>query len=424
MMKILHLSESDTGGAGRATFRLHQGLQRLGINSQMLVQFKSSDERTVLSPQTTFGKFSAKVKLLEHLDALPLKLYRQRQAGDFSLQWLPDRIASKVAQFAPDVVNLHWVCHGYLAVETLAKLHQPVVWFLTDMWPFTGGCHYSQECDRYQNSCGTCPRLQSNNPNDLSHWVWQRKANAWRNLNFPIVTPSTWLAKCASSSALFKDRPIEVIHPGMDLTQYKPIERKFAREVLNWPQDQQIVLFGALYPNSDRRKGFHLLQPALQSLSQAGWQEKIELMVFGASEPENPIDVGLKTRYIGRLQDDISLAMMYSAADVMVVPSTQESFGQTASEALACGTPVVAFNATGLQDIVDHQQNGYLAQPYQIEDLARGIVWVLENKERYQKLCDRARQKAEQKFSVEMQARRYESIYRNLISARSSLKTS
>jgi glycosyltransferase involved in cell wall biosynthesis len=415
-MKVLHLSESDGGGAGRATLRLHQGLLRLGVDSQMLVQLKYSDDRAVLSPQATLGKFSAKLKLLEHIDALPLKLYPQREVGDFSLQWLPDRMPSIVAQLDPDVVNLHWVCHGYLAIETIVKFNKPLVWFLPDMWPFTGGCHYSQKCDRYQNYCGACALLKSNKNNDLSHWVWQRKAKAWKALNLTIVTPSTWLAKCASSSSLFKKRQIEVIHPGMDLTKYKPIERRFARDVLNWPQDKQIVLFAALYPTSDRRKGFHLLQPALQSLSKAGWQEKLELMVFGSSQPENPIDVGLKSYYVSGLHDDISLAMMYSAADVMVVPSIQESFGQTASESLACGTPVVAFNATGLQDIVDHQQNGYLAQPYQIEDLARGIVWVLENKERHQKLCDRARKKAEQKFSVEMQARRYESLYRTLIS--------
>jgi glycosyltransferase involved in cell wall biosynthesis len=415
-MKVLHLSESDSGGAGRATLRLHQGLQRIGVDSQILVQLKYSDNKAVLAPRTTFGKFCAKLKLLEHLDALPLKLYPQRKAGDFSLQWLPDRIASKVAQFAPDVVNLHWVCHGYLAIETVAKFNKPLVWFLTDMWPFTGGCHYSQECSRYQKSCGACPLLNSNKKNDLSHWVWQRKAKAWKALNLTIVTPSTWLAQCAGSSSLFQGRPIEVIHPGLDLTRYKPIEQRFARNVLNWPQDKQIILFTALYPTTDRRKGFHLLQPALHSLSKAGWQEKLELMIFGLSQPEYPIDVGLKSSYISRLYDDISLAMMYSAADVTVVPSIQESFGQTASESLACGTPVVAFNATGLQDIVEHQKNGYLAQPYQSEDLARGLVWVLENKERYQKLCDRARQKAEQQFSLDIQARRYVSLYRTLLS--------
>ncbi|MEW5855829.1 MAG: glycosyl transferase, partial [Cyanobacteriota bacterium] len=126
-MQVLHLSESDGGGAGRATLRLHQGLQRLGVNSQMLVQLKYSDNLAVFSPETTLGKLSAKLKLPEHLDTLPLKFYRQRNTSDFSLQWVSSRISATVAQLAPDVVNLHWVCHGYLPIETVAKLNKPIV---------------------------------------------------------------------------------------------------------------------------------------------------------------------------------------------------------------------------------------------------------------------------------------------------------
>lgn len=416
-MKVLHLSESDGGGAGRAAFRLHSGLQGIGVSSQLLVQLKYSDDRTVFSPQTTLGKFSAKLKLSERIDALPLKLYHQRGDADFSLQWFPGGVAKNIAQLAPDVINLHWVCHGYLSIETVAKLNQPLVWTLHDMWGFTGGCHYSQECDRYNKSCGACPQLGSTKPSDLSHWVWQRKAKAWNNINLTIVTPSSWLAKCARSSSLFKELRVEVIPNGLDTQRYKPIPRQVARDYLNLPQDKQFILFGAMYPNSDHRKGFHLLQPALQSLSQSGWQDKAEVLIFGASQPETPIDVGFNCHYLGRLHDDSSLALIYSAADVTVVPSTQEAFGQIASESLACGTPVVAFNATGLPDIVEHQQNGYLAQPYQIEDLAIGIVWVLENKERYQKLCDRTRKKAEQEFTLELQAHRYASLYSELLTA-------
>ncbi|HEY9632854.1 MAG TPA: glycosyltransferase family 4 protein [Coleofasciculaceae cyanobacterium] len=416
-MKILHLSDSDGGGAGRATLRLHQGLQEFGVDSQMLVQFNDSDDKAVLSPQTNIGKIIAKLKVTERLDALPLQFYRQRNSSDFSPEWLPGGIGSKVIKLQPDVINLHWICHGYLPIETVARFKQPLVWTLHDMWAFTGGCHYSQECDRYTDSCGACPILDSQQSWDLSRWVWQRKAKAWKNLNLTIVTPSSWLAKCANSSSLFKNLRIEVIPHGLDTQKYKPIARQVARELMNLPQDKYLVLFGAMYVNSDRRKGFHLLQPALQSLSKSGWQEQIELVVFGASQPKNPIDVGFKSHYVGRLHDDIALALIYAAADVMVVPSTQEAFGQTASESLACGTPVVAFNATGLKDIVDHQQNGYLAQPYQIEDLAQGIAWVLEDRERHQKLCDRARQKAEQEFTLEIQARRYECLYSDLRSS-------
>jgi glycosyltransferase involved in cell wall biosynthesis len=415
-VNIVILSTNDIqGGAARATYRLHQGLQSIGVSSQMLVQTKYSDEQTVIgSPATSgIGKVFAGSRL--SLSPLPLRLYPKRDRSLYSLQWLPDNIASKVTQINPDIVNLHWINAGYLQIETLAKLNKPLVWTLHDMWAFTGGCHYSGDCDRYTVSCGACPQLGSSKDWDLSRWVWQRKAKAWQNLNLTIVALSSWIGKCASSSSLFQDLRVEIIPNGIDTKKYRPIERQVARELLRLPQDKQLVLFGALGATSDKRKGFHLLQPALQELSQSGWQDKLELVIFGASRPESAPELGFKAHYLGHLNDDLSLALVYSAADVMIVPSIQESFGQTASESLACGTPVVAFNATGLKDIVDHQQNGYLAQPYEIEDLARGIVWVLENEERHQKLSYRAREKVEQEFALEIPARRYESLFTEIL---------
>jgi len=223
------------------------------------------------------------------------------------------------------------------------------------------------------------------------------------------------MAECARSSSLFKDTRIETIPLGLDTEKYKPHHQHFAREVLNLPQDKQLVLFGAIGGTSDRRKGFHLLQPALQRLGAAGWQDSIELVIFGSSQPKIPVDLGFKTHYAGRLNDDLSLALVYSAADVMIVPSVQEAFGQTASEAISCGTPVVAFSATGLKDVVDHQHTGYLATPFEEEDLAKGIAWVLEDQERLHKLKIHARAVSLQEFSSEVQAARYLSLYREIL---------
>jgi glycosyltransferase involved in cell wall biosynthesis len=409
-MKCLILSTSDVeGGAARAAYRLHQGLQTIGVSSQMLVRAKFSGDRTVIAEK------SALTKLGPSSSDLPLRFYPKRDRKMFSPQWFPDAIAPKVAQLNPDIVNLHWVCNGYLQIETLAKLKKPLVWTLQDMWPFTGGCHYSENCDRYKISCGQCPQLHSNNQRDLSHWVWQRKLRAWKNLNLTIVTPSQWMADCVKASSLFKHRRVEVIPFCLDISKYKPINQAVTRTLLNLPQDKQLVLFGALAATADRRKGFHLLVPALQRLSQWAWTERIELVVFGANQPEEAIDLGFKVHYLGSFADDIALALVYAAADVMIVPSLQESFGQTASEALACGTPVVAFDATGLKDIIDHQRNGYLAKPYETEDLAQGIAWVLEDEERYQQLRIFARQKAEQRFALELQARLYRSLFTDLL---------
>ncbi len=413
-MNILHLSTHDTsGGAARAAFRLHKGLQNLGMRSQMLVQEKHSSDKTVIAPKTRLHQGIAKTKLT--FESLPLKFYQQRKNTPFFIQWLPDRVVPHIARLNPDIINLHWVSAAFMQIETFAKLKRPLVWTLHDMWGFTGGCHVTGECDRYTASCGSCPQLNSNKDRDLSRWVWERKVKAWKDLNLTLVSPSSWLADCASASSIFRNTRIEVIPHGLDTQKYRPVNQRLAREILNLPQDKKLILFGALEATSDRNKGFHLLLPALQELSKSGYSHDWEVIIFGASQPEKPPDLGFKTHYLGHLYDDISLISVYSAADVMLVPSLQESFGQTASESLACGTPVVAFNSTGLKDIVEHQQSGYLAKPYEVEDFAKGISWVLEKAERLEKLSFYAREKAEREFSLELQARRYSSLFHEIV---------
>jgi glycosyltransferase involved in cell wall biosynthesis len=268
-------------------------------------------------------------------------------------------------------------------------------------------------------ACGKCPQLGSTQEWDLSRWVWQRKAKAWQNCNLTIVALSSWLANCAGASSLFQNRRIELIPNGIDTYKYRPLNQQVAREFLGLPQDKHLVLFGSLRATDNPRKGFHLLQLALQDLSQSGWQDKLELVVFGASEPENPPELGFPAHYLGQLNDDLSLAILYSAADVFVLPSTQENLANTVMEAISCGTPSVAFNIGGMPDMIEHQHNGYLAQPYSVEDLAQGIAWVLENQQRHQKLSYRAREKVEQEFTLAIQARRYVSLFTEILEGKS-----
>lgn len=408
-MKVLHLSAFDlVGGAARATYRIHQGLQNAGADSQMLVQYKKGSDRTVTTAEP---KVYAKLRSLA--DSIPINFYPHRQQM-FSPQWCPDALLKRIDQFAPDIINLNWVCNGFVPVEALSKFKRPLVWTLQDMWAFTGGCHYTLGCDRYQNNCGNCPQLQSDRDRDLSRWVWQRKQKAWQNLNLTIVTPSSWMAECARSSSLFRELPIEIIPFGLDTARFAPYDSKKARQELKLPLDKQLVLFGAIDATGDTRKGSHLLQQALKQLSQSQRYKQIELVIFGASQPENPIDFGFLIHYLGHL-DDAHLRLAYSAADVMVAPSLQEAFGQTASESLACGTPMVVFAHTGLADIVDRDRNGYIANHGDTEDLARGIVWVIKDKERHQQLRYHARQKAEKEYATSVQASRYLSLFEKIV---------
>ena len=128
-------------------------------------------------------------------------------------------------------------------------------------------------------------------------------------------------------------------------------------------------------------------------------------------------DFGMPTIYTGRLYDDISLSLLYNAADVMVVPSRSENFPNVCLESMASGTPVVAFAIGGILDQVEHKRNGYLARPYDVTDLANGIRWVLKDEERLRGLRCAARERVESMFDLKDIARRYNELYEEITSA-------
>jgi glycosyltransferase involved in cell wall biosynthesis len=411
-MKITHLSTYDIeGGAGRAAYRLHKALGLLGVDSAMLVQMKKSCDSSVSGPTGLPGIVTN--KLHTWLDLLPLKFHHGYRGAPWGVSWLPGGIVPRLKLTSPEIVHLHWGCCGFVPITTLAKIGLPLVWTMHDSWAFTGGCNIPGECSRYREECGLCPLLGSSTENDLSRWAWCRKAKKWKNLTFTIVAPSRWMAECARSSSLLRGARIEVIPNGLDLQRFKPVDKSVARELLGLPAGKKLILFGATQL-ADRNKGFHLLCGALAEFN-PGWRDQVELVLFGSSQVPEMAAAGLKIHDLGRLHDDISLVLAYSAADAMCVPSLQESFGQTASEAMACGTPVVAFAATGLLDIVDHRHNGYLSSPYDCGDLAAGLQWVLDKETDYGQLGRAAREKAEREFSMEKIAARHLNLYHELL---------
>lgn len=413
-MNLLILNTFDNlGGAAIATYRLHRGLRLIGINSHILVQSKRTDDPNVIGPTTKWGKIISIIR--PYLDGGLIHLYRNRQKVLFSSAWFPDGLLSKVAKLNPDIVHLFWVNGGFLRIETLKNFKRPVVWTLHDMWPFTGGCHYDVECGRFRQSCGNCPVLQSEQKRDLSSHILKRKHNAWEDVPIVVVATSQWLADMARSSSLFRNQRIEVIPNGIDTVTYKPVNKEVARATYNLPQDKHLILFSAFSAISDKRKGNQFLEQALEILSQTGWGSKIELVIIGASRPENPPDMGMKVHYMGHLHDEISQVLLYSAADVVVAPSMQENLSNTVMESLACGTPVVAFNIGGMPDMIDHQLNGYLATPFESNDLANGIKWVIENKSRQEMLSQRARKTVEERYALKTVANRYLALYQSIL---------
>ena len=406
-MKILHLSTSDIdGGAARAAYRLHKGLSEAGISSHMLV--RDSQKRAPSVVKDT----SAITKLGPILNRLPLRKYPQRDSVMFSSQWFIDSLTRSISAVDPDIVHLHWVCNGFLQIETLKKIGRPIVWTLHDMWPFTGGCHYTQGCDRYKHQCGNCPILRSQKQKDLSADILKRKAKAWKDLKLTVITPSRWLADCANESALFKHQRVEVIANSIDTKLFRPGLKQEARKILNLPPDKKLLLFVAGSTTGDPRKGFKYLVDALNQLQRRG-DRTFELAILGEEAPVDPPRWPFKTHYLGRFSDEVSLALVYNAADVFIAPSVQDNLPNTVVEALACGTPCIAFKIGGMPDMIDHQQNGYLASPFDTADLGKGIEWVLKDGNQTD-LSASARQKAEAEFSMKQQQQKILALYKNL----------
>jgi glycosyltransferase involved in cell wall biosynthesis len=401
------------GGAAIATSRLHRGLRAIGVNSRLLVQIKRSDDTYVLAPSNFLAKALAIFSCYWEIGLK--KLYRLRKEIFFSPAWLSFGVISRADAHKPDIVHLFWINGGFVNPETIKKFNKPLVWTLHDMWPFTGGCHYDDECGGFTLSCGKCPQLDSNIEHDLSRRVWNRKQKSWGGVPITVVATSRWLASMARASSLFSSYRIEVIPNGLDTEKYRPLDKRACRAAYDLPLDKQLILFSAFRATADKRKGNHLLLEALAILAKDKFGEQAELVIVGASEPEVPLDLRMKVHYLGNLHDEISQVLLYSAADVTVAPSMQENLSNTVMESLACGTPVVAFDIGGMPDLIDHQKGGYLAQPFSSTDLANGIIWVLESSTRKVLLDQYARDSAVEKYSLKTIANRYLALYLDIV---------
>lgn len=413
-MKALILNTYDIkGGAALATYRLHQGLRNVGVDSSMLVQSKRVNDISVLGPRTKSQKVLARA--CPYLDALALKAYPNRERQIFSPAMAPESLASRVNELNPDIVHLFWVTAGFMRLESVRKFNRPIVWTLHDMWPFTGGCHYDGGCGKYRKSCGACPVLHSSNEHDLSRRTWERKKKGWANVDMTVVATSHWLAECAQSSSLFRGYRIEVIPNGLDENRYKPIDKNTARYAYNLPLNKKLILFSSFDAVSDKRKGFQYLLPALQKMAKGGWGEKAELVILGASKPDKPVNFGMKAHYISHLHDDISQVLLYSAADVVVLPSIQENLSNTVMESLFCGTPVVAFNIGGMPDLIRHEYTGYLVPQFGPDELADGISWILADEGRHRLLSQQARNDSTRRYGLRSVAERYRALYQEIL---------
>lgn len=405
-MRVLHINTFESvGGAARAMSGLHEALVGLGVDSRILAMDTSGANPRAERVAVSSWMRSSRIRHL--LDNWPLIVYRRKTAMHWTSGRLGSSADSRLRQSSCDVVHLHWVGLGMLSIRQIGRIGKPVVWTLHDSWAFTGGCHIPDGCLRYEASCGRCPQLGSRIEKDPSRRTWIEKSVCWQNLNLTLVAPSRWLASCASSSSLFRLRRIEVIPNGIDLRFFYPEDRRSARRHLGLPLETKLVLFLALHAARDRNKGLDLLLEAAGA-SGRDW----ELVVVGTMDAKLFEKVGVRAHLRHVAASNEELRLLYSAADVTAVPSRLENYPNVILESLACGTPVAAFAAGGIPEMIEPGITGFLVKPYDVDALATAISEAVRISPTCRAAC---REWVERRGSWQESARAYLALYDSLL---------
>ncbi|HAS3560818.1 TPA: glycosyltransferase [Vibrio cholerae] len=364
-MKVLHICFSDIeGGAARAAYRLHSAQIKHGVDSNMLVVDKLSDDAKVYRLPRWKRLL---IKVSSSLSQKLLKLSRTSNTTHHSLNLFPSFIRAEIDRISPDIVNLHWIGNDMLSISEIVKIKQPIVWTFHDMWGICGAEHYES-----LKLPGITSKKEDTSSSWLSKFLVKFKQKKWQNKHIHIVSPSLWLKKCIEDSDVFSNVSISYVQNCLNHKTFKYIPSTLARQVLGLPENKKIVLFGAMSSTSDPRKGFQYLRDALRQLSN---KEDVLAIVFGASSGDE--DLGVSVKYMGRVHDDVTLMLMYNAADVFVGPSLQDNLPNTFAEALACGTPCVGFNIGGISDLIIDRYQGELCPEVSSKSLCDTITSVL-----------------------------------------------
>lgn len=379
-MKVLHINTALGGGAGIAAFRHNEAMRLSGIDSKLLTLDICDKDGcvTYFIPQKQRNK---KLLFLIHkVTRLIVKPVAWHWATfDFELSNI------KEVEEA-DVIYIHWVNDflSYKAIDYLLKTKRRVVWYMHDMWPITGGCHYSFDCKGYETGCFHCPQMKA--LNFLASQQLRRKIKEWSGHdNFYLSAPSNWLCDCIKRSALFKENKVVCCPNVINTSVFKPQDKTEVREKLGLPIDKKLILFSAMGVKNPY-KGTEYLIDALCQIN----DENCEFIVLGrATKDDFPLSIRDKVHAIGFVSGQEKMVELYNTADLLVITSMADNFPNVVIEAMACGIPAVGFATGGIKDQIKHQWNGYIVPPRDVDGIARGIDWVL-NVSDYQQLSKNA----------------------------------
>ena len=406
MLKIVHISTYDNGGAGNAAMRLHLGLLEMGINSIFLCAKKSTSFKNVVeftqrtsifksvfirTPFNALGlpidKCNKNIKILNKLD------------GNYELFTFPDSnadILTHPAVMNADIINLHWVAKYLDYGSFFTKVNKPIVWTLHDMNPIQGGFHYYDELVRSKATFGI---IENKLKNEKAALITNCK-------NVTVVAPSKWLHNLAIKSDAFKKAQHWHIPYGLNTSLFKDYGNEVSRTVFDLPMDKIVISFVSSDVHSPR-KGFDLLYGAIQQMKT---REEVVFCAIG-NAPEGSKDNNF--HYLGNIRDERLMALLYSASDGYVLPSREDNLPNVMLEAMACGTPVLSFAVGGMTDLIRPGFNGLLAGEISSESLGESLDLFVNEMKKFDR--KEIRQNMIDHYNLSVQATEYFNLYNDIL---------
>ena len=415
-MRVLIVNTAErTGGAAIAANRLLQALNRNGVEARMLVRDRKTDAPDVVNvPQS----WRLKANFLWERGVIWLANGLSKQnLFQVDIANAGADITRMEAFNWADVIHLHWVNQGFLSLKDLERIMasgKPVVMTMHDQWYFTGICHYSGTCDKYRSQCCSCPMIKGVG-GDMARRVFDRKRAIYEGRNLTFVGCSRWMADLARQGALTQGHTVTNVPNAIDTDVFKPLDKASARKKYDLPTDQRLLLFGA-QRITDKRKGFRYLAEACEHISMhhPTLPGHLGVVVLGGDAESVKSALPLPVYTVNYLSNEAEIAELYNAVDLFVTPSLQDNLPNTIVEAMSCGIPCVGFNVGGIPEMINHQQDGYVADYCDSIDFAQGIAWCL-NDSRYASLSQQARSNALANYSEPIAAQRYQAVYQEAI---------
>ncbi len=459
-LRILQVSTADiAGGAERVAWNLFHTYRTRGYDTWLAVGIKRTDDPDVLlfpsqdgsswwtrswwSVYTRLRPLAGRVRgawwlaRLARVAADPRRVVPARRGlEDFAFPGT--RSLLNLRGQPPDIVHCHNLHGGYFDLRALPWLSEraPVLLTLHDAWLLSGHCAHSFDCERWKVGCGHCPDLTIYPAirRDATAYNWETKRDAYARSRLYVATASTWLMEKVRQSMLAPGVvEARVIPNGVDLSVFHPGDSRAARAELAIPQDAAVVLFAAHGVRLNIWKDYHMMRSAVAKAATCLRAKK--LLFIGLGEKAHPAHIGeADVRFVPFQDDPAAVSAYYRAADVYLHAARAETWGLTITEALACGTPVVAtavggiaeqvkglrVSNTGLADFGLNTYNGneatgVLVPPGDVESMARSIECLLNDDQLRRQLGANAASDARNRFSLEKQAARYLTWYQEIV---------